>query len=142
MLFIERLRNAGSVEERQQIMSEQVASQRWRAFEDLKVQLRLSDQEWSAVKPRLQGVYDLVHPRSPVGGKGDRPKTEVEQRSRELSELLRDEKAEVGQIKARLTALRAANERMVQQLIKARQTLRQLLTLRQEAMVVLNGLLD
>jgi anthranilate phosphoribosyltransferase len=77
-----------------------------------------------------------------VGGKGGRPKTEVEQRSRELSELLRDEKAEVSQIKARLTALRAAKERTVQELIKARQSLRQILTLRQEAMLVLNGLLE
>jgi hypothetical protein len=142
MLFIERLQNAGSVQERQQIMSEQITWQRQRAFEDLKVPLRLSDQEWSVVKPRRQRVHDLARPRPPVGGKGGRPKTEVEQRSRELSELLRDEKAEVSQIKARLTALRAAKERTVQELIKARQSLRQILTLRQEAMLVLNGLLE
>jgi len=140
--FMERLRQAGSMEERQQIMSEQAAWQRQRAFEDLKAQLGLSDQEWSVVKPRLQRVYDLVRSRMPAMGRNEQPKTEVEQRSRELSELLRDEKAEVSQIRAKLTALRAAKERTVQELIKARQSLRQVLTLRQEAILVLNALLD
>jgi hypothetical protein len=55
---------------------------------------------------------------------------------------VQDQKAPGDQIKARLTALRAAKERAVQQLINARQGLRQLLTLRQEALLVLNGLLD
>jgi hypothetical protein len=142
MLFIERLQNAASVEERQQIMSEQVAWRRQKAFEDLKDQLAISDREWPVIKPRLQRVYDLVRPRPPAMGRNERPKTEAEQRSRELSDLLRDEKAEVAQIKASLTALRAAKERTVQELIKARQSLRQVMTLRQEALLVLNGLLD
>ena len=70
------------------------------------------------------------------------PRTEAELRSRGLRELLQDEKAPVDQIKARLTALRAAKQRAVQQLMNARQGLRELLTLRQEAVLVLNGLLD
>ena len=140
--FMERLRNADSMEERQQIMNEQMAWQRERTFEDLKEQLRVSDREWPVVKPRLQAVYDLVHPVRPMMGRNEPPKTEVEQRSRELSELLRDEKAEVSQIKAKLTALRAAKERTARELAKARQALRHLMTVRQEALLVLNGLLD
>jgi len=66
----------------------------------------------------------------------------VEQRSRELREVLHDDKAAVGQIKAKLTALRAAKERTAQELAKARQALRHLMTVRQEALLVLNGLLD
>ncbi len=108
----------------------------------MKDQLGLSDQQWSVVKPRLQTVYDLVHPRPPMMGRNEPPKTEVEQRSRELREVLRDEKVEADQIKAKLTALRAAKEHAVQQLINARQNLRQVITLRQEAVLVLNGLLD
>ena len=46
------------------------------------------------------------------------------------------------EIKAKLTALRAAKERATQELAKARQGLRQIMNLRQEAVLVLNGLLD
>jgi Spy/CpxP family protein refolding chaperone len=108
----------------------------------LKGQLELSDKEWSVIKPRLQTVYDLVHPRPQGMGRNEQPKTELEQKSRELRELLRDDKADVDQIKAKLTAVRASKERTARELAGARQTLRQLMTLRQEAVLVLNGLLD
>ncbi len=140
--FTERMRNAESMEERHQIMNEQMTWQRQRAVEDLKDRLGVSDQEWAVLKPRIQVVYDLVHPAPRPIGKSDAPRTEAELRGRELRELLQDQKAPADQIKARLTALRAAKERAVQQLINARQGLRQLLTLRQEALLVLNGLLD
>jgi chromosome segregation ATPase len=140
--FSERLRNADSMEERQQIMNEQMAWQRQRAFEDLKEQLGISDKEWPVIKPRLQAVYNLVHPVSQMMGKNEAPKTELEQRSRDLRELLRDEGAAADQIKANLTAFRAAREQAAQELSKARQSLRQLMSLRQEAVLVLNGLLD
>jgi len=141
-IFAERLRNAESMEERQQIMHEQMAWQRQRAVDDLKDQLGVSDQEWAVLKPRIQVVHDLVHPAPRSIGKSEAPRTEAELRSRELRELLQDQKAAPDQIKAGLTALRAARERGVQQLVNARQGLRQLLTLRQEALLVLNGLLD
>ena len=66
----------------------------------------------------------------------------AEQGSRERRELLNDDKPTVDQIEAKPTALGAAKERTVQELIKARQSLRQLMTLRQEAVLVLYGLLD
>jgi predicted outer membrane protein len=141
-IFAERLRNAESMEERQQIMREQMLWQRQQALEGLRDQLGVSDQEWAVLKPRIQVVHDLVHPAPPPMGKSDAPRTEAELRSRELRELLQDQKAPPDQIKARLTALRAAKEHAAQQLINARQGLRQLLTLRQEALLVLNGLLD
>jgi hypothetical protein len=141
-VFAERMRDAETMEERQQIMNEQMVWQRQRAVEGLKDQLGVSDQEWAVLKPRIQVVHDLVHPAPGPTGKSEAPKTEAELRSRELRELLQDPKAPADQIKARLTALRAAKERAVQQLINARQGLRQLLTLRQEAVLVLSGLLD
>jgi hypothetical protein len=75
-------------------------------------------------------------------GMKEQAKTELERRSRELRELLRDDTAGADQIKVRLTAFRAAKEKANQQLAGARQTLRQLMTLRQEAVLVLNGPLD
>jgi hypothetical protein len=140
--FAERMQSAASMEERQQIMNEQIAWHRQQAVEGVKGQLGLSEKEWSVVKPRLQTVYDLVHPNPPMPGRNEPAKGEVEQISRALRELLRDQAAPPDQIKAGLVALRAARERRAQELTKARQNLRQLMTLRQEAVLVLNGLLD
>ena len=93
------------------------------------------------VKPRLETVYDLVYPTARIGRR-EQGATEVEQRSSELRELVRDNKVTAEQIQAGLTALRAARQRKTQELAKARQNLPELMTLRQEALLVLNGLLD
>jgi len=45
-------------------------------------------------------------------------------------------------INVKLTALRAAKEKARQELAAAQQSLRQLMTIRQEAVLVLNSLLD
>jgi Spy/CpxP family protein refolding chaperone len=140
--FSERMRNAGSPEERQQVMNEQMVWQRQMAIDSLKDQLRVSDQEWAVVKPRLQAVYDLVHPAAQMMGRNEPPKTELEQRSRELRDLLRDEKPDAEQIKAKLAAYRSAKEKTTRELAGARQSLRQIMSLRQEAVLALNGLLD
>ena len=140
--YMERMRNAGSMEERMKIMEERRMAERRRAVDDLKEQLGVSDKEWPVVGPRLEAVYNLVHP-LPQFGRGDGPpRTEVQQKSSELRELLRDQKAPVDQIKAKLGALRSAKEKARQELAAAQQSLRQLMTLRQEAVLVLNGLMD
>jgi hypothetical protein len=82
-----------------------------------------------------------MHPLPPTMAGTERPKTEVEQRSSELRDLLRD-KAAVDKIKASLAALRAAKEKAAKELVAAKQDLRQLMTLPQEAELVLSGLLD
>jgi len=140
--FSERLRNASSMEERSKIMEERRVQERQRAVEDLKEQLRVSDTEWAVVKPRIEKVYNLVHPAPQMGAGNSQNRSEVEERSRELRELLQEEGAPAEQIKARLTALRAAKEKATQELAAARQNLRQILNLRQEAVLVLNSLLD
>jgi hypothetical protein len=140
--FAERMRNAGSMEERQQIMMEQMAWEHRRGLEDLRDQLGISDKEWPVIKTRIEMVYNLVHPVPQINPGNEAPKTEVEQRSRELREVLRNEGVAADQIKARLTALRTAREKAGQELVKAQQSLRQIMTLRQEAVLVLNGLLD
>jgi hypothetical protein len=137
--FFERLRNAGP-EDRAKIMAEDRAERQRRAIEDLKAQLGISDTDWLAVKPRIEAVYNLVHPPQQFGP--GLPKTEVQQRSDELREMLHDEKAVPDQIRAKLTALRGAKEKANREMVTARQSLRQVMTLRQEAQLVLNGLLD
>ena len=139
--YAERMRNA-SPEERTRLMQEQRVQQHQRAIEDLKGQLEISDKEWPVIKPRVERVYNLAHPLRPMGGGSEQPKTEVDKASSELRELLRNDSATAEQIKAKLGALRAAKQKAAQDLATARQSLRQLMTLRQEAQLVLNSLLD
>jgi flagellar motility protein MotE (MotC chaperone) len=104
--------------------------------------LSVPEAEWAVVKPRLEAVYNLRHPVPQARPGNERQRTEVQQRGAELSELLRNEETAPERIKAGLTALRAAKEKARQELATAQQNLRQILTLRQEALLVLNGLLD
>ncbi|MBN1508226.1 MAG: hypothetical protein JW955_15360 [Sedimentisphaerales bacterium] len=139
--YAERMRNAGP-DERLQIMRQRVATRHQQAIEDLKEQLGISDKEWAVIKPRLEAVYNLVHPLPQVGGGAASSRSELELKKQELRELLNDNAAGVDQIKAKLTAVRAAKEKANQELATARQNLRQLMTIRQEALLVLDGLLD
>jgi len=139
--FGERMQNA-SPEERMRLMQEQRVQQHQKAIEDLKGQLEISDKEWPVVKPRVEKVYNLVHPLRSMGAGSEQPRTEVDKASSELRELLRNESAAADQIRAKLAALRAAKQKAAQELVTARQSLRQLMSLRQEALLVLNGLLD
>ena len=66
----------------------------------------------------------------------------VEQKKSELRQLLANQDALPEQIKGALAALRTAKEKARQDLAKARQDLRQLMTVRQEAVLVLGDLLD
>jgi len=142
-VFSERMRNAGSPEERTRIMEERNAWERTRAVEDLKKQLEVSDQEWAVIKPRVEAVYNLVHPVPRFAGPGNAPAASPVDRGRsELGGVLADKGASAQHIKAKLTALRAAQLGAAQELTRVRQNLRQILTLRQEATLVLNGLLD
>jgi len=138
----ERMRDAGSMEERMKIMAERTAMARQRAIEEFKSRLGVSDAEWSVVKPRLEAVYNLVRPMSQIRGPGARTQTEVEQKRQLLRQLLAEKETEADRLKTALTALRAARERDRQKLARARQDLRRLLTLRQEAELVLAALLD
>ncbi|HSW02750.1 MAG TPA: hypothetical protein VLI39_21480 [Sedimentisphaerales bacterium] len=142
-VFSERMQNAASPEERSRIMEERAAWERTRAIEDIRGQLEVAEAEWSVLKPRVEAVYKLVHPQPQSGGPGNMgPMSPVDRSKNELRQMLANKDAPADQIKAKLTALRAAQEHSRQELTKARQNLRQLLTLRQEAALVLNGLLD
>jgi chromosome segregation ATPase len=140
--FGERMRNAGSMEERMKMMEEIRAMDRQRALDGFKRQLDLSDQEWTVVKPRIEAVYNLVHPQPRMRAGAGPEMSEVDRIRRELRELLENRDAPASQIKTRLTSLRAAKEKANQELAQARQDLRQLMTLRQEAVLVLGGLLE
>jgi hypothetical protein len=139
--FSERMRDA-SPEERMKIMEERRVQEQRRAIEDFKERLGVSDKEWPVVRPRIEKVYSLMHPLPQMRAGNEPPKTGVERRSSELRDLLHDEGAAADKIKAGVAALRAAKEKANQELVRAKQDLRQLMALRQEAELVLSGLLD
>jgi hypothetical protein len=129
--------------------------------------LGATDDEWKVLGPRVMRVQDLNRqigaggrgmfgrgmrggPGGPGGPGADRPGgrgmnrelTEVEKIQQELQTTLENTSAAPDQIKLQLTKLRAAREKAKQELAKAQQDLRQVLTIRQEATLVLMGLLD
>ncbi len=85
------------------------------------------------------------------GPEGDRPgrpdddneeQSAVEKASDSLATVLESETATSEQVKEALTKLRAAKEAAKQELIKAQEELKEVLTLKQEAKLVMFGMLD
>jgi hypothetical protein len=79
-------------------------------------------------------------PRFP--GMEDREPSAVQKATEALNTTLEDQSASAETIKTQLTALRQARETAKQNLAAAQQDLRQILTLRQEALLVVNGMLN
>ena len=121
-----------------------------------KAALACSDEEWEVIGPRVEKVVEIQFrarlgrggfggPGGPggPGGRGGRggmfqgsPEAQV------LSEALESEDTPNEEIKAKLKAFRDAAKKREQELKKARDELREVLTLRQEARLVLMSILD
>lgn len=146
------------------------AQMQQRRAEFMKQQLGASDDEWKVIEPRLNKVIELNRDvmaagrggmffgrtRGGPGGDqagrgGDRPRfpgqenrqpSAVEKATETLSTTLENQSASPETIKQQLTALRAARTKAQNDLAAAQQELRQILSLRQEAVLVLNGTLN
>ena len=86
-----------------------------------------------------QGAF--AHSSSPWKDSG-RPPTEGERICDELFDLLQDRNSQPEEIRPKMDALRQARVKAGRQLAKAQQELREVLTFRQQARLVLMGLLD
>lgn len=150
--------------------SQRMEEFRRRAQERMREQLGATEQEWKVLQPRLEKVQQLQ--RQTRGGFGafggargqarrgrragaaqppgaqrpegapEREQSDVEKKTEALRNLLDDEASAAGAIKAALGALRQAREKAQKDLAAARQELRQVVTVRQEARLVLMGTLD
>jgi hypothetical protein len=136
--FFEQIQNATTVEARKKVMLDWQLKQ---TLEGLKKELGVSAEEWAVIQPRIVAIYRLMHA-DVLPGESKGRLALVTQRTKELWDLLRKNSPKPEEIKEKLTALRAAKEQVRQELIKARLELSKIMTLRQEAWLVLSGLLE
>ena len=128
----------------------------------MKETLGATDEEWTALAPRIEKVQGLSTQlgssgRGAFGGRrtggraegqrteGDQPErqlSEVEKAATALRETLDNQDATAQEIAKKLADLREAREKVKQELAAAQDELREILTARQEAQLVLMGLLD
>lgn len=122
-----------------------------RQLERIRQTLGIGDQEWPVIQPRLERVVTLNNQvalraaRAAVGRRdAEQPAdaaSPVQAAAAQLRTLLESEDAAARDINERVAALRQARERSEAELEEARAALRELLTVRQEAQLVLMGLL-
>ena len=139
---MQRLMSA-SPEEHMQIMRGIKEKVQGQELERYQKRLGISEEEWPLIRPRIEAVFNLVRNRRGSEEAEGSTKADVEQKTRDLRKLLgnKNEEASKAEIKAALTGLRAAKEKKRQKLARAQSALRELMTLRQEALLVLEDLL-
>ena len=123
----------------------------------LKDLLGSTEEEWKVLEPRLEKVQDLLRDsgaRSALGsGRGrrggfggalpsDTPPTPVQQAAKELQESLASKETSPDDLKSKLAALREARVKSQAELKRAQEQVRELLTARQEAVLVMTGMLN
>ena len=130
---------------------------RQRIAERMKEMLGATDEEWAVIGPRLEKVQALA--REAGGGtrglfgfrrrggeegeeEAEEPESEMEKATAALRAVLDEQTSTATQIRASLTAYRAAREKARQELAKGQAQLREVLSMRQEAQLVLIGTLD
>ena len=134
------------------------AQMRQRMMTRMKENLKIDDEAWKVLQPRIEKVMTLSRDagargmffggrrrrtRTPdQGGEAAEPQSDTAKAVQELQKTLENEAATAEEIKAKLKALREAREKAKQELAKAQEAVRELVTQRQEAQLVLMGYLN
>jgi hypothetical protein len=130
------------------------AQMRQRMEDWMKEQLKASDDEWKVLQPKLEKVFNAQRDMRGggfFGGRGrggdnnataDEPTTPVAKANRDLKQALDNDKASADELASKLKALREAREKGKAELQTAQKDLKEVLTQRQEAVLVMNGMLD
>ena len=122
----------------------------------LKQRLNASDEKWQTIEPRLTKVMTLAQQAAPgpMMGRGrrigaprqgeqpDAPKNNVQKATEALQKTLEAQEPDTEDIKAKLLALRNARKKAKDELEKAQKELQKVLTIDQEAKLVLAGILE
>ena len=134
--------------------ADRAAQFRQRMAERLKTALKVNDEEWSVLQPLIEKV--MTKPRDSFGGRGfgrrgpggdqgsqaNRPDRGTNPEADALRAALESESTSSADIKAKLEAVREARKKTNAELEQAREDLRKVLTQRQEATLVLMGILQ
>ena len=133
------------------------AQARERYLTQIKEQLGASDEEWKALQPKVEKVLNAQRDNRRGGGNrgvgrnrnnnaqqtnNAQPTSEVATAADELRKAVDDKAATAEDINKKLTTLREAREKAKSELTTAQKELRELLSARQEAILVSSGLLD
>jgi len=130
--------------------------QRW--MTQIKEQIQANDAEWSVLAPRVErvikaqrevqaghdprGVREPRPPKEPKPDEQPRPVSVVSESAKALSATLWDQSAAATEIRRQVAAIRDARAKARRELTQSQEELRQLLTYRQEAVLIIMGLLD
>jgi Spy/CpxP family protein refolding chaperone len=125
----------------------------WRQqMEDrLKGDLKATDDEWKILQPKIEKVFNAQ--RDASGGffgfrrggdnnNQDEPTTPVAKALRDLRQALDNDKASADELASKLKALREAKEKAKVEVQAAQKDLKEVLTQRQEAVLVMSRMLD
>ncbi len=119
-----------------------------RYLDNLKDELGCTDDEYAAISPSIQKVIDaMTADNQRIGGmprmrQPGQPQSAIQSAMRDLQNALEDDHAPANLIKTKLEALREAKVKADNDLELARNQLRMVLTVRQESVLVSDGLLD
>lgn len=122
----------------------------------MKTELAPSDEEWGIIKPKLEKVLEARFTQmvsgfggfgrgrgGPEGGGEERePRNDVERASRDLRRTLDESSATPETIAAKLQAVRDARAKAQAEVKATQEDLKSVLTARQEAVLVVNGMLE
>ncbi|MHB1155595.1 MAG: hypothetical protein ACYC26_02020 [Phycisphaerales bacterium] len=138
------------------------AQMRQRMMERIKTELKVTDDEWTVLQPKVEKVMTLQRDlmmgmfggrmgRRAFGGPGGdnaqppadaAPQSEIVKASADLRTALADDNTPAATINEKLLAFRTARAKVQTDLDVARKDLRELLTPRQEAVLVMSGTLE
>ena len=135
---------------------------RQRMSERMKEMLGASDDEWKVLQPKIESIQQRQRESSGMGGMmmmmmfggggggfrppgapaDDQPKSDVQQKTADLRTVTDNKDTKPQEIKAKVDALRAAREKAKADLQKQQAELRDLLTIRQEAVLLTLGVME
>lgn len=130
---------------------------RARMMEQLKENLKATDDEWKVLEPKIEKVQTLQRQMRMDGMRGifgsrrgseneqptpPTPTTDIGKNTAELQKLLADEKSSPAAIKTALKAVRDAREKVKTDIAAAQKDLRDVVNVRQEAELVVMGILE
>lgn len=125
------------------------SAMRQRMLDNLREQMGATDEEWAALQPKLEKVVTLQRDLRPgavlLFGRarsGDAEESKLAAAHRELREAIQNRELSADEISQKLAKYRDERNKATAELQAAQRELKSVVRPRQEAVLVLNGLLD